>query len=100
MLAGSPKPQVSVWDGIVMGGGVGISVHGAFRVATERCMFAMPETNIGLLPDVSRSAHTDAQLSSSAVARSLGLSLAAHTFRLVSRMCSHDFLVKLGHSSL
>lgn len=100
MLAGSPKPQVSVWDGIVMGGGVGISVHGAFRVATERCMFAMPETNIGLLPDVSRSAHTDAQLSSPAVARSLGLSLAAHTFRLVSRMCSHDFPVKLGHSLL
>jgi enoyl-CoA hydratase/carnithine racemase len=56
MLGTSPIPQVSIWNGIVMGGGVGISVLGDFRVATEKTMFAMPETAIGLFPDVGSSA--------------------------------------------
>ena len=47
-----PKPFVAFIDGIVMGGGVGISQPAKFRVATENTRFAMPETGIGLFPDV------------------------------------------------
>ena len=46
------KDYLAVWNGLVMGGGVGLSIYGNYRLATEKAKFAMPETAIGFFPDV------------------------------------------------
>ena len=52
MIAAYPKPYVAMIDGICMGGGIGVSIYGDYRVASEHAMFAMPETAIGFFPDI------------------------------------------------
>jgi enoyl-CoA hydratase len=65
MIARYPKPFVAIMDGIVMGGGIGLSAHARHRIVTERSNIAMPETTIGLIPDVGGSrllAHAQGRL--------------------------------------
>lgn len=50
-----PKPYIALMDGITMGGGVGISLHGSHPVASQHFIFAMPETSIGFFPDIGAS---------------------------------------------
>eukprot|EP00899_Mesostigma_viride_P020352 jgi/Mesvir1/28318/Mv04838-RA.1 len=52
LIASMKTPHITLMDGIVMGGGAGLACHGAFRIATEASLFAMPETAIGFFPDV------------------------------------------------
>ncbi len=55
LIARYPKPIIAVMDGVVMGGGVGVSAHASHRIVTERSAVAMPEVGIGFFPDVGAS---------------------------------------------
>lgn len=52
LIASYPKPYIAVQDGIVLGGGIGISAHGSHRIVTERSSLGLPEVGIGFVPDV------------------------------------------------
>src|SRR5690606_19606737 len=52
MIANYPKPVVAVQDGLVLGGGIGVSAHASHRVVTERSRLGFPEVTIGFVPDV------------------------------------------------
>lgn len=74
-------PTISIWDGIVMGGGVGISIYNKYRVATEHTVFAMPETKIGLFPDIG-SFYWMTRLNSKKFTKSIALYVALTGVRL------------------
>jgi len=93
-IATCDVPYIALIDGICMGGGVGLSVHGDERVCTEKTMFAMPETAIGLYPDVGGSYFLPR------LSLHLGMYLAMSGFRLKGRdVYKAGIATRMVHSS-
>ncbi|MFP7366487.1 3-hydroxyisobutyryl-CoA hydrolase [Corynebacterium callunae] len=67
-----PKPVIALINGIVMGGGMGVSMHGSHRIITEKALAAMPETAIGYVPDVGFT-YFSQQVTTPAIAKFLGI---------------------------
>lgn len=89
-----PKPYIAFLDGVTMGGGVGVSLHGSHSIATERLLWAMPETGIGFFPDIGAGYHL-ARLSGN-----VGEYLALTGDRLPASDAFHLHLVKaIVHSA-
>ena len=82
------KDYLSIWDGIVMGGGVGLSIYGNYRLASEKAKFAMPETAIGFFPDVGGSFFL------SRLPRGIGLYLG-----LTGKICNARDIMDLGFAT-
>tara|TARA_Y100000590_G_scaffold466356_1_gene641426 strand:+ start:450 stop:1454 length:1005 start_codon:yes stop_codon:yes gene_type:complete len=84
-ISNFPKPYLSIWKGVVMGGGVGLSIYGNYRIVTDTTKLAMPETAIGFFPDVGGSYFL------SRLKYNYGLFLA-----LTGQMINHNEILELG----
>lgn len=93
MISKLSIPYIAILDGITMGGGVGISVNGRHRVATENTLFAMPETAIGFFPDVGASYFLPR------LPGSLGMYLGLTGARLKGSDCIHAGIATLWEDS-
>jgi enoyl-CoA hydratase len=95
LIARYPKPFVAIMDGIVMGGGIGLSAHASHRVVTERSMLAMPETGIGLIPDVGGSWLLSRRPRAPTIPRAAGTYLA-----LTGQRCNGREALELGFADV
>lgn len=100
LIGAFSKPYVALTHGVVMGGGAGVSVHGAYRLADEDIVFAMPETGIGFIPDIGSSyflsrcpGETGMYLALTGMRIGLGDTLALGLMTHSARLSDHDTMI-------